>query len=250
MADATALTSLAPVIGSAAGPVGTAVGLGISALPELFKTINGISQVSKANKINPIRPTMAVPQAINEATDTARAQYYNPRLPQSDYIAGRIGASAAGAVRAAQDAGKSPAEILAAAAGAEDQQNDALTNLAMEGARNQSQNANLLTRQLDYNGEWQDKADAYNQRQPYADQVAAKSDLTKAGNLNIENGLQGIASVGAHALTGATNPHLARIQGMAPTSVGPTMSNPTDPDNSGYGNLSPSTLYKIMNSLK
>lgn len=246
MADLSELASVAPVAGSAFGPVGTVVGLGVSALPELFKTINGISQLDQAKKINPTRPIMQVPQSVDEAVNTARAQYYNPRLPNEDYIAGRIGSSAAGAVRKAEEAGRTPAEILAAAAGAEDNQNDALMNLAMEGARNRNMNANALYGQLDNKGVWEDKASAYNQRQPYAEQVAAKSALTDAGNQNIYGGLEGLSKVAATA-TGGGNTK----SGSAPNPFfsGTTPKASTASTNTGgWDDLNLPTLYKMINN--
>jgi hypothetical protein len=255
------------------------VSLAISSVPELFKTINGVAQLVKAGQINPSRPLMKVPNAINEATNTARSNYYTRALPEQDYITGRIGAGTAQAIRAAQESGRTPAEIMQTLAGVQNGQNEALTNLAMEGARNQQQNANALYGQLDNQGNGQNLADDYNQRKPYAEQVAAKANLTQAGNTNIYGGLEDAAKGPLSGLTpdDKNNPLTGGIKGMpgndAPTIVGPSSgidsnlqtvgetstrppqqalqdlyNNDVSPSNvAGYGKQTPSTMLNAPN---
>lgn len=236
-------------LGMAASGIGGPASMAMASLPELFKTISGISQLIKAGQINPQRPLFKVPQAVTEATNTARSNYYSDELPEQNYITGRIGASTAQSIRAAQEAGRTPAEILQAAAGANGNENEALMNLAMEGGRNQQQKAASLYGQLDNEGNWQNMADDYNERKPYAEESAAKSDLTQAGNTNIYGGLNGLAKVGVSS-TGSNNPsQTPTISSPNPYLMSTTNTNTTAPPNTqaaGLGGMSNQDLYKML----
>lgn len=229
---------------------GGPVGLAIASLPELFKTISGVDQLIKAGKINPQRPLFKVPQAVNEATNTARANYYNNELPEQNYITGRIGASTAQSIRAAEEAGRTPAEILQAAAGAQGNEGEALMNLAMEGGRNQQQKANSLYGQLDNEGNWQNMASDYNERKPYAEESAAKSNLTQAGNTNIYGGLNGLAKVGVSASDGGiTTPTTTVPNGINPYLMSTPTTKTVTADNStqsGFPGMSTKQLYSFL----
>ena len=220
-------------------------------VPELFKSMVGVNQLIKAGGINPVRPTMKVPQGVNEAVNTARSQYFNPRVPEEDYITGRIGANAAHSINAARESGRTPAEILATAAGAEDNQNEALLNLAMEGMKNRNMSANSLEGQLDNEGVWQDRADDYNQRQPYAEESAAKSALIQGGDTNIYGGLAGIGK----AIAGTNNKSTTDINSAM--QANPYLSTPTSPNKTstinstdsaipGMGGIDNTSLLKLM----
>lgn len=222
-------------------------------VPELFKSMVGVGQLIKAGGINPVRPTMKVPGGVNEAVNTARSQYFNPRVPEEDYITGRIGANAAHSINAARESGRTPAEILATAAGAEDNQNEALLNLAMEGMKNRNQSANSLEGQLDNQGVWQDRAADYNQRQPYAEESAAKSALIQGGDTNIYGGLSGlgkaIAGTSGTGATGGTigggqqNPFLSS---STPSSKGSSTINSVDSPIPGIGGVDNTSLLKML----
>jgi len=122
-----------------------------------------------------------------------------------------------------------------------------LTNLAMEGERSQEQKANALYGQLDNQGNWQNLADDYNQRKPYAEQVAAKSDLTQAGNENIYSGLNDAAEGLLSGLKPSDVPLTGGIKGVSPKIVGPVGTNPID--DSGYGFTSPTLNPTSANNI-
>lgn len=199
----------------------------LAAVPEIFKGINGASQLAQADKINPVRPQYQIPGAATEALNTARAGAYNTRLPDSNYNIGKSGANANQAVRMAIEAGRTPSEIMAAAAGAQGQEADAIHKLAIDGVMNNNELHGQLINELNNYAGWQAKQNNYDKYAPYSASVNAKAKLIDAGNQNLYSSLKGIGGAAATGITGlpstsSSNVTVGSINGMNPTTVGQT----------------------------
>lgn len=167
--------------------------LTISLLLSGAKAGFGAIQAHRGNKLakQAIRPTYNIPSAENNYLANAQAMAQNSRLPGQSAIEENIGGSTAGAIRAGQESGD-PVAQMALLAGVNANQNQALTNVGVQGAQMQQQNKMNLQGALQNYAGYQDKAFDINSMQQFQDKTKAASALKGAGIQNLWGGLENI----------------------------------------------------------
>lgn len=176
---------------------GNPAGIALSEIPQVYKLIQGIQQARKAKKLLATpRPTYNIPNSITEATNNARANSYDTRLPNQDYLTGKISGSTAQTIRAATQMGHSPGEILATVAAANGNENEALNNMMTQSLAQKQQKEQGLQTALNNEVPYEDQAWSWNKQAPYVDAIAKGRSMQDAGRENTYKGLQGIITNG------------------------------------------------------
>lgn len=165
-----------------------------AAIPAIFQGITGIKQARQANKMQPVRPTYAIPGAVGESVDMARMGA-NGLMPGYGTAQNNLQGSTSNAVRSAQMAG-SGNNVLATIAAAQGNEANAMNNLATQNAQFRfGQRGNLQNSLMNLAG-FQDKAWDYNKRLKYDEEAAAKAALTEGSMHNINSAVGGLTSIG------------------------------------------------------
>jgi hypothetical protein len=170
------------------------IGLGLQALPAIYQGITAIKQNRLAKKIDPKRPTMTTPKAMQQAVGLAQ-QRAMAGMPGMGQAQNNLRASTANLGRAASMTGSSSNALAALAAG-QSNQNQGMNQLAVQNANFRNQGMANLQGQLGQLGQQQMREFDYNQNQPYQQQAAAKSALRQASMTNANTAFGTLAGAG------------------------------------------------------
>lgn len=171
-----------------------ALSAGLGAASGLYNIFSGISQNSKANKINAVRPQYTIPKGITDNRNMYQNLAGTTRLPGQSILEKNIGAGNAGSINAVMQAG-SGSDALAAISNINQNQNKAYNDLAVQGAEFQAMNRDKLSEANQVLAGYQDQEFDYNKNQPYMMKLARKMALKQAGAENISSGLTGISNL-------------------------------------------------------
>jgi|GEM_PF-3593832 len=141
---------------------------GGTAISEIVAGIIGTNKSKEAiQELRKAYPEMSIPEAIIQATDLARQDAQRTRLPGQDLYEQQIQQGTAQGIGAAREASTSAADLLGATTSLYGQQSQAMTNLQIEAARQQSQNRQRYGQQLNTLGQWQQQEYYMNDYYPW-----------------------------------------------------------------------------------
>jgi len=166
-------------------------------------------------------PKMDIPQAVVAATDLARQESQRTTLPGQSLYEQQIGANTAAGIAQSREVATSASDLLGATTNLYGQQNQAMTNLQIEAARNQAQAKQVYGQQLNTLGSWQQQQYYMNEYYPWVSK---------------KNELQGIQQSGYDMLVGGINTLSASGANMSGSGTAPTTSSSamTNTQNQGY----------------
>jgi len=175
---------------------------GLQALPEMYKLGLAIKQGIQANQIRKtlVRPTMGLPPALVEATQNARMQAMDSRLPGQQFAENNIARSQASANQGIMNAGGGTNERLAAMVAANQGAMDASNQLAEGAARYQAQDLANLNQQLNQQSNVEQQMWDYNQRQKFDAAASMASQLGTDSNRNAYSSLMGLGGAVASGI--------------------------------------------------
>jgi hypothetical protein len=170
----------------------------LASIPAVFQGAAGVIQRRKAARLNPIRPTYTIPNAVNENVAAARQAAYSS-MPGYGSALNNLQAGTANAFRAAQMAGNG-SSALAVLAAAQGNEANGMNALASQNAQyNAQQRANLQGQLGVLAGEQRFMWD-YNQRQKFEEESSAKAALVESANRNVAGSLSGLSSIALTAM--------------------------------------------------
>lgn len=179
------------------------IAAGLQAIPEMYKLGLAIRQGIQANQIRKslVRPTMGLPPSLVEATQNARMQAMDSRLPGQQYAENNIARSQASANQGIMNAGGGSNERLAAMVAANQGSMDANNQLAEGAARYQAQDLSNLNQQLNQQANVEQQMWDYNQRQKFDAAASMASQLGTDSNRNAYSSLMGLGGAVSSAIT-------------------------------------------------
>lgn len=187
-----------------------AVSAGLGLAKAGYGIYQGIKQNNQAKKIDTTRPTYNIPGEVAANQAMYRDMANSSRMPGQSIAENNIKAGTANSLNALTQTGGGVNNILAAVGGLNQNQNNAMNNLATQGAQFQLQNKDKFANSNNVMAQYRDKAFDYNKNQPYMMNVARKNALQQAGATNINNGLTtagntatALAGLGSGLKTGA-----------------------------------------------
>lgn len=172
------------------------VGLALSSIAPIYRSISGFMQTRKGNKIldNLTAPTYTTPEEVNKNLSLARNQFMNTRLPGQDVAENKLEGNTAQAIKLAGMYGKAPSDVIAAIVGANSNENAGFNDLATQASQRQQQDLANYQGALQLGADYKDKEFAYNKWMPYMNQRQYGENLVGAGNKNLYGGLGDLAS--------------------------------------------------------
>lgn len=208
-----------------------AVAAGAQLAGSAYNMYQGYMQRRRGQKMldSLVRPTYETPEQIEQATNLAKVQSMNSRLPGESEAVNRLGGSTSQAIALAKATGRSPAEIAAIISSSNKSQNDALIDLGVAGAERQQQDIARYQQMLNTLGEYKDKEFAYNEWMPYIADRQYAENLIGAGaqNMNAAFGdiTSGVATLGSAGVGGggdnlSTMLNMMRTRNATPQSSG------------------------------
>lgn len=216
----------------------------LAAAPEVARGIAGIIQKIKANNIDTTRPTMTIPQSIEDYVNMAKITS-TTGLPNKDAISSDIENSTANALQLGKEYG---GDIDIGSIYANEQKQK--RNLGIQDANARLANIQALQTALRTKAPYEEKVWDYNFNQPYQANVAKAEELGNAGNTNLFEAGKNLATIGIGALNPGLNGEAPKTT-APPTTTGLATPNSTllGPGNNestpdwmarqGYGNLTP-----------
>jgi hypothetical protein len=112
-------------------------------------------------------PTYEVPQSIVSATDLYRQESQRSTLAGQNLYEQQIGAGTAQGIGQAREVATSASDLLGATTSLYGQQNQAMTNLQIEAARQQAMNKQAYGSMLGMQAQYEDKAFTWNKAIPW-----------------------------------------------------------------------------------
>lgn len=112
-------------------------------------------------------PVYKIPESIVSATDIYRQAAQSPTLAGQNLYEQQIGESTAQGVSQAREVATSASDLLGATTSMYGQQNQALTNLQIEAARQQAMNRSAYGNMLGMRAQYEDKAFTWNEAIPW-----------------------------------------------------------------------------------
>ncbi|MCK5019141.1 MAG: hypothetical protein KAS32_18920 [Candidatus Peribacteraceae bacterium] len=150
-------------------------------------------------------PKMDIPEAIVSATDLYAREAQRTQVAGYDLYQQQIGQKTAQGVTASREAATSAADLLGATTSLYGQQSQALTQLEIEGARQQAQSKQQYGQQLNVMGQWQQQQYYMNQYTPWVSRMNELQGIQQSAYDMLVGGINTLASSGA-SMGGGTSP--------------------------------------------
>lgn len=194
------MADLSNVLGSTAtgfaagGPVGAAIGAGVSLIPSIFKGIQGFKQRREANKINPVNPGYQVNNGVIDNARVLKERANNYQIPGYGQALDNINSTYSNAYNQGIQGASSGGDVLDLAtklAYGQTKQTTALDVQNAQGAENaklQALQANALA------GEEYQAKNAYDRAQ-YDAKLREKAALLQGGTENLYGALDTGATI-------------------------------------------------------
>lgn len=160
----------------------------------------GLWQQHQAKQFEKDRPEFVIPQAQQQALNSAKHQASLTGLPGQDLMEAKLGKSTANAILDLNRSADSPSAILGNISTLYGKQMDKENDLGIAAAENYQRNQGVLRDELHNMADWQQRAWDYNENQPYQAGAAAASALRGSGMQNIMTGVSNAAGVGSNYL--------------------------------------------------
>jgi hypothetical protein len=162
-------------------------------------------------------PEMDIPTAIVQATDLYRQDAQRTRLPGQDLYESQIQQNTAQGISASREAATSAADLLGATTSLYGQQSQAMTNLEIEAARQQSANRTRYGQQLNTLGQWQQQQYYMNEYYPWVSQMNRLEGIQQSSYDMIVGGINTLSASGANMSSGSGGSPQTSSQGMTNT---------------------------------
>lgn len=174
-------------------------------------------------------PKMDIPQAIVSATDLYRQESQRSTLAGQSLYEQQIGAGTAQGIAQSREVATSAADLLGATTSLYGQQNQAMTQLQIEAARNQAQAKQMYGQQLNTLGSWQQQQYYMNEYYPWASRKNELQGIQQSGYDMLVGGINTLASSGASANTQSSgfsgDTSTSNPQGYGVAGIDPAMNN-------------------------
>lgn len=170
--------------------------LAAAALPQLYKIGVGIHQLNKSKQFNRTRPVYQTPENLKKLLNITKFESSVGGLPGQSRIERNIGQGQANSINAVQRSGSSPAAMMAAISGIDQNTKNTYGDLGVQGAQYRDQKQGDYQRALGMMVEDERQAFQWNQADPYLQDMAAKAALKNAGLGNIGTALDDFSSIG------------------------------------------------------
>lgn len=168
-----------------------------SLIPSLFKGGLGIFQSILGGMNKPQRPVYQVPDSVKQGTNIAETLAAGD-MPGKASIQGEIDKNAGTALNSLKESMGGSPNLTSAVANILAKNNEAKTALGVQNANYKVDASNNLIGQKNLQGQYEDKAQNYNNIQKYQEQANASSALQGAGINNIFSGLSDISGVASY----------------------------------------------------
>lgn len=215
-----------------------------SLIPSLFQGGMGVFQSILGAMNKPQRPVYQVPDSVRQATNTAE-NLASGNMPGMSTLQGMIDNQSGQALNTIKAGMGGSPNLGGAVADVLGKTNDAKNNLAVENATFKTNAAQNLINQENVQGQYEDKAQSYNNLQKYQEQSNASSALSGAGIHNMFNGLS--SGVGASAYAKLYEQLFGQPYGQDETDTANSiMAGNTAKNNAGVlGNMNSNSPIKI-----
>ena len=152
----------------------------------LIDLLTAWHQANKAKKIKADRPTYEIPKEVQQNKDMYQSLANSSRIPGQSIADNNRGASSAASLAALMKGSSSSSDILYGLSQVNQNNNNAINDLAMQGAQYQAMNRDKLADANSQLAEYKDQAFDYNKNQPYELALMRKRALEGAayGNVN------------------------------------------------------------------
>jgi len=141
---------------------------------------------------------MDIPEAMVSATDLYRQESQRSQLAGYDLYKQQLEGSTAQGISASREAATSAADLLGATTSLYGQQSQALTQLEIEGARQQAQNKQLYGQQLNTLGSWQQQQYIMNEYTPWVSRMNELQGIQQSAYDMLVGGINTLAQSGAN----------------------------------------------------
>lgn len=183
-------------IGSIIPGMGTAVGgiLGgiVGGVSGYISDDEDPSDEIKKLRLNP--PNMDIPSSMMESISLYRMAADRNQVPGYDLYKQRILENTAQGIAASREAATSPSDLLGATTSLYGQQSQALTQLEIEGARQQAANRQMYAQSLQNLGQWQQQQFYMNEYYPYVSRMNELQAIQQSEYDRLVGGINTIAS--------------------------------------------------------
>lgn len=172
----------------------------MSGIGSLFKMGTSISQMIKGKKLQKEldrkgRPVMTTPEAFSEKEGLVRSKYLDPRFAGQATMEDRAQSVNANQLKTIQDTAGSGASALTAVLAGQNNLNNNLTDIGVEGAQLKQQDLATLMNVLGDKANLQQQQWDYNVNQPYKEKAAQARALREAGQTNFANSMSDSANL-------------------------------------------------------
>ena len=197
----------------------SAIGLGVSAVGDIFKGISGYNQAQEGkDKYADIMRRRAAgefryttPEQAYQSLNLSKGLYQSAQMPGQAAAQNQLEGNTSQAIELAKATGRTPAEIMAVITGANRNQNKGTTDLATSAAGFHIQNARDYEGKLSEMADYKDKEWAYNTYMPMMQDAQYAQDLIGAGNKNLYGAIGDFGSNVATAFSGGEDNPLASL---------------------------------------
>jgi hypothetical protein len=191
------LPSYAPMAGNVPQETGSSSSLNpgiLAGAGSLFGLVNGIGQILKSKRMNPVRPQYEIPDETKQMLGL-RENLLNAEMPGEQQARQDIATTQANAMSNVARGASDQGQYLGLLGALQGQANKSYNNLATEQAQNYNANVAGLERAQQVMAAAKDKQWELNKYDPYLMQLQRKYQLQNAGNQNIESGISGLSSL-------------------------------------------------------
>lgn len=143
-------------------------------------------------------PEMDIPSAIVQATDLYKRESQRSQVPGYDLYRQQIEGSTAQGLSASREAATSAADLLGATTSLYGQQSQALTQLEIEGARQQAANRQMYAQSLQNLGQWQQQQYYMNEYYPWVSKMNELQGIQQSAYDMLVGGINTLSASGAN----------------------------------------------------
>lgn len=170
-----------------------------SLIPGAIKAGTSVYQGLRAKQMRDKfpRPEYQIPMEAGELAAASRLAYNDPNLYARNIAAQQIDSASAFGAGRAMDTGRGTNEVLATIAALNQNSNQQLGNLAVEGELRRQDRFNQMANSLSQMAGYRDQAYYENQKEPYENAQNAAAALAGASMQNMYGAAQDIADIGS-----------------------------------------------------
>jgi hypothetical protein len=176
------------------------IGALASAIPSIFRTIQGSRQIREGNQglAGLDRPIYEMPEEVQRQLALSGAAYADPSMPGQQMMTDQTTQASSNAIAASREAGNPFATIASVQAN----QQAGMQNIGMQAAQFQENQRLQYMKQLQQVAGYRDTEFQMNEFAPYAQKYNEYRDMIGAGNKNLYSGIEGMTGAAMNVLSG------------------------------------------------